>query len=149
MLRSIPPSDCEQAQEAASARVDGELSAFEAARLDAHLSVCAECQAFAASARGIAVVLRGADLEQPSRPVFIARRRRPALRMNAAAAAATIVLAAASSFAVGQLVGSERGGPSATVGTTVSARSTQRSQVLGMLRRGRLGRMSGSEVIPV
>jgi predicted anti-sigma-YlaC factor YlaD len=149
MLRTIPPTECEEAQEAASALADGELSAFETVRLDAHLRGCPECRAFATSAGALAVALRGAELEQPSRPVFAQRRRRPALRLNAVAAAATIVLAAASSFAVGQLVGSERGGPSATVGSTVSARSSQRPQVLGMLRRVRPGRMSGSEVIPV
>jgi predicted anti-sigma-YlaC factor YlaD len=149
MLRPIPPSDCDRAREAASARADGELSPFEAAALDVHLRGCDDCRAFAGSLGGLALLLRGADLEQPSTRVFTARRRRPALRLNAAAVAVAVALAAASSFAVGQLVGSERSGSSATVGSTVSARSSQGSQVLGMLRRVRLGRMSGSQVIPV
>ena len=149
MLQTIPPSDCIEAREAASARADGELSSFDAARLEAHLRGCPECRAFAGSLAGLSALLGGADLEQPSAPVFVQRRRRPALRLNAAAAAVTVALAAASSFAVGHFVGSERGGPSATVGTTVSAGPQQPSPVLGMLRRGRPGRMSGGEVIPV
>jgi predicted anti-sigma-YlaC factor YlaD len=149
MLQTIPPSDCIEAREAASARADGELSSFDAARLDVHLRGCAECRAFAGSLAGLTALLVGADLEQPSAPAFVQRRRRPVFRLNAAAAAVAIALAAASSFAVGHFVGSERGGPSATVGNTVSAGSEQRSPVLGMLRRGRPGRMSGSQVIPV
>src|SRR3954467_3363476 len=149
MLQMIPPSDCQEAREAASSRADGELSSFESLRLDAHLRGCADCRAFAGSLSGLTALLVGADLEQPRAPVFLQRSRRPVLRMNAAAAAVTIALAAASPFAVGPFVGSERGGPSATIGSTVSAGSRQRSPVLGMLRRSRPGRMSGSEVIPV
>ena len=149
MLQMIPPSECLEAREAASARADGELSSFDAVRLDAHLRGCAECRAFAGSLAGLTSLLGGADLEQPRAPVFVQRSRRPVLRMNAAAAAVTIALAAASSFAVGHYVGSERGGASATVGSTISAGSPQRTPVLGMLRRSRPGRMSGSEVIPV
>src|SRR6478752_2287491 len=149
MLQTIPPSDCIEAREAASARADGELSSFDEARIDAHLRGCADCRAFAGSLVALAALLGGADLEQPSAPVFVQRRRRPVLRLNAAAAAVMIALAAASSFAVGHFVGSERGGPSATVGSTISAGAPDRAPVLGMLRRARLGRMSGSEVIPV
>jgi|SRR3954471_1575829 len=149
MLQTIPPSDCLMAREAASAREDGELSSLDEARLDAHLRGCADCRGFAGSLAGLTSLLGGAELAQPSAPVFVQRSRRPLLRMNAAAAAVTIGVAAASSFAVGHFVGSERGGPSATVGNTVSARSREPSPVLGMLRRSRPGRMSGSEVIPV
>jgi predicted anti-sigma-YlaC factor YlaD len=149
MVQTIPPSECLNAREAASARADGELSSFDAVRLDAHLRGCPDCRAFAGSLSGLTLLLGGADLEQPSAPVFVQRSRRPLLRMNAAAAAVTIALAAASSFAVGHFVGSERGNPSATVGSTISAGSQERSPVLGMLRRARPGRMSGSQVIPV
>jgi predicted anti-sigma-YlaC factor YlaD len=149
MLQTIPPSDCLRAREAASARADAELSSLDAARLDAHLRGCADCRAFAGSLAGLTALLGGADLAQPSSPVFVQRSRRPVLRMNAAAAAVTIALAAASSFAVGHFVGSERGGASATVGSTVSAGLQARSPVLGMLRGSRLGRLSGSQVIPV
>src|SRR3954454_12993371 len=135
MLQTIPPSDCLMAREAASARADGELSSLDGARLDAHLRGCADCRAFAGSLAGLAALLGGADLERPSAPVFVQRSRRPVLRMNAAAAAVTIALAAASSFTVGHFVGSERGGPSATIGSTVSAGLQARSPVLGMLRR--------------
>jgi predicted anti-sigma-YlaC factor YlaD len=151
MLRSISPTDCDRAREAASVRADGELSAFEAAALDAHLHACADCRAFAASLGRLTSLLRGDELVRPATPVFVPRRRRPAFRLNAAAAAAAVAVAAASSFAVGHVVGS-RGGPSATgtVGTTLgAAAASDRSQVFGMLRRIRLGRMSGQQVIPV
>ena len=148
MLRSISPSECEAAREAVSARLDGELSPFEDVRLAAHLGGCGECRAFAASLAATASLLRGADLSRPAAPLFAPRRRRPALRLNAAAAAVVVAVAAASSFAVGQLVGSNAG-PSATVGRTLSVAAKPSSPVLGMLRRSRPGRMSGSEVIPV
>jgi len=51
------------ARETASARLDGEVSELEAARLDAHLSGCAECRLFAAEIGSIAVGLRAAALE--------------------------------------------------------------------------------------
>jgi predicted anti-sigma-YlaC factor YlaD len=149
MLQTIPPSDCIEAREAASARADGELSSFDAARLDAHLRGCVDCRAFAGSLAGLTALLGGADLEQPAARLFIQRRGRPVLRLNAAAAAVTIALAAASSFAVGHFVGSERGDRSATVGSTISAGPQQPSPVLGMLRRARPGRIFGSQVIPV
>jgi predicted anti-sigma-YlaC factor YlaD len=149
MLRSFSTTECEEAREAASARLDGELSPFEDARLEAHLRGCGECRAFAASLAGAASLLRGADLARPAAPLFLPRRRRPALRLSAAAAAVVVAVAAASSFAVGQLVGSNAGGPSATVGRTLSVATKQRTQMFGMLRRNRPGRMAGSEVIPV
>ena len=149
MLRTIPPTDCTRAREAASARADGELSELEAAQLDGHLRGCPECAAFAGSLDAVARRLRGAELARPSMPVFVARRRRPALRLNTAAAAVALVAAAGSAFAVGHVVGSQGGSPTATVGGTLSAETTRRSEVLGMVRRIRPGRMAANDVIAV
>jgi predicted anti-sigma-YlaC factor YlaD len=79
------------------------LSTFEAALLERHLRRCASCRAFAASAETQAQLLRGAALEQLSRPVLIPTRGRPAVARRgsllgvaggiaAAAAAAIFVL---------------------------------------------------------
>ena len=57
MLTSLPPTDCMRAREAVSARLDGELSELDALRLDAHLSACATCTAFAVDATAVATRL--------------------------------------------------------------------------------------------
>jgi predicted anti-sigma-YlaC factor YlaD len=148
MMRSIP-SDCATAREAASALADGELSELEAVQLGAHLRSCPDCEAFAASTAALAVRLRGADLEQPVLPVFVPRRRRPAFRLQTAAAAVALVAAAGSAFAVGHFVGSQTGGTATTISAKVSPDLPGRGEVLGMVRRTRLGRMAANDVIPV
>jgi predicted anti-sigma-YlaC factor YlaD len=59
------PTDCMRAREAASARLDGEASELDAARLDAHLVACPACRAYSAAIVGIAAEIRAAPLEQP------------------------------------------------------------------------------------
>ncbi|HKT44939.1 MAG TPA: zf-HC2 domain-containing protein, partial [Gaiellaceae bacterium] len=74
----MPPSECQRAREAVSARLDGELSELGSARLSAHLRACAACAAYALEVAAVATRLRMAPLEQPSVPVALpARRRRP------------------------------------------------------------------------
>jgi anti-sigma factor RsiW len=104
----IPPTDCARAREAVSARVDGELSEHEGIELDRHLRSCTACFAHAARVGSVAIALRGATLEQPSRPVFVARPpRSPVLRRRAAAAGAALLVAAGAGSAVlGVLLGS-------------------------------------------
>ena len=147
MLRPIPPTDCTLAREAASARADGELAELDAGRLEAHLLTCPECVEFTRGIGALALRMRGADLEQPDLPVFVATRRRPTLRLNTAVAAVVLALAAASSFAVGHVVGSHGGRPAATV-ATLGAVATHRGETLGMLRN-RPGRMVTNRVVPV
>ena len=72
------------------------LSTFEAALLDRHLRRCVDCRAFAADLSAHTALLRGAELEQPSRRVELPTRRagtvrRGALGMFAAGAAAAAV----------------------------------------------------------
>jgi predicted anti-sigma-YlaC factor YlaD len=146
----VPPTDCMQAREAASALLDGELSELETAQLRGHLRVCDECEDYLLETGVFTAKLRAAALEQPALPAFTARRRRPAIRLNVAAAAVTILAATGSSFAVGHLLGSGGGAPSATVGTSGSGVSLpQQNEVLGMLRRLRPGRLESGRVIPV
>ena len=107
MLSPVPNSDCDRAREGASARLDGELGQLDAARLEAHLAVCAECRAFAEQIAAATAQVRETPLEAAPAEVFVARRRsfvRP--RVATAAAAAVLVAAAAgSSFLLGQPVG--------------------------------------------
>ena len=106
MLFRVPTSDCLQAREAASARLDGELSELEAARLAAHLRDCAACSVYALELSAITESLRGAELEQPQLDLTLPRRRAlPSIRV-AAAAAAVVAVAAGSAYAVGQGLGS-------------------------------------------
>jgi predicted anti-sigma-YlaC factor YlaD len=72
------------------------LSTFEAALLDRHLRRCSSCRAFAASVACQTQLLRGAELEQPLRPVTIpARPVHPVKRGLAGAISACVVAAAA------------------------------------------------------
>jgi predicted anti-sigma-YlaC factor YlaD len=106
MLIPIPPSECVSAREAASRRLDGELSELEAARLDAHLQLCPACREFARETAAIALELRRAPLEKPAVAAFEPLRRRPAAMSRLQVAAAVLaVVAGAGSFTLGHLVG--------------------------------------------
>ena len=67
----IRPLDCERARAHASLRLDGQLSELGSARLDAHLTGCAACRAYAAGIAGVTAELRAAPLEQPLRQIVI------------------------------------------------------------------------------
>ena len=98
---------CDRTREWAALELDGELSEFERALMDAHLTRCAECRAFRADVVEIAGQLRSAALEPLSTPVALPAPRRDApFRQLQVAAAAAVVLAAAG---LGGLYGSVRG----------------------------------------
>jgi putative zinc finger protein len=139
MLNPIPPLECAQARESASAELDRELTEFDCVRLEAHLRDCAECRAYADGLAAVTATLRDTPLERPEIPVFVSRRRRiPAIA--AVAAVALVAAAAGSSFALGRVLGSSPSplpAVSAPADTTsVQADSTQQ-HLLAML--GRLG----------
>jgi predicted anti-sigma-YlaC factor YlaD len=96
--RPTPIEPCLWASQRLSLRLDGEISEFEAARLEEHLRSCAECRAFAADLEGLTRTLRGAALETPSVAFELPRRRRAGavvLRaMSATAAAAVMAISA-------------------------------------------------------
>jgi anti-sigma factor RsiW len=85
---------CERAREAASLRLDGELSEFEQALLVAHLARCEPCRSFAAELSAITMRLRTAPLERLEQPVVLPARRRFSRRPAEIAAAAALMLTA-------------------------------------------------------
>lgn len=93
---------CDRARAWTSLRSDGELSEFECALLDAHLARCVACATFADDVGSITNALRAEPLEQLSRPVDIAARRRRSYRLptTAAASAAAVVVTLAGAFAM-------------------------------------------------
>jgi predicted anti-sigma-YlaC factor YlaD len=123
MLIPVPPSDCVRAREAASRRLDGELTELECTRLDSHLRRCPACRELVGQIAVITTELRRAPLESATVTIFAPRRRRalPALRVPALAAA---VLAAAliggGSFTLGrELSGGGGGSPTLTASTPI------------------------------
>lgn len=97
---NLVPARCERSREWVSLRLDAQLSTFEAALLERHLRRCPSCRAFAARATMQTQLLRGAALEQPSRPIAIPAPARRTLRKPAAGAVlASVVAAAAAALA--------------------------------------------------
>jgi predicted anti-sigma-YlaC factor YlaD len=134
MLTPVPPTDCARAREAASARLDGELSELELAFLDSHLAACPGCSAWAADSAAFSTALRAASLEQPMRAIEFPLRR-PAYRRIAAARRAAAVSAAAAALVVAVLsvhVGS-RSLTAASSPVTVRTKLTLKDAQLGAL----------------
>ena len=94
--------ECDWARQWASIDVDGELSEFERALLDAHLAGCQSCTEFRQEIAGLTQAVRVAQAAQLTRPIEIARvRRRYGLRLAPAAAVMTVAV-----LALGSLVAS-------------------------------------------
>jgi predicted anti-sigma-YlaC factor YlaD len=85
--------DCDQLRKQISASIDGELSPFEQARVDAHLAVCGVCREYAATAAAASGLIRAAALEEPVVP-FVLPRKRLALARKVQLGAAAAALAA-------------------------------------------------------
>jgi predicted anti-sigma-YlaC factor YlaD len=118
----VYPSDCVRAREAASRRLDGELSELEVVRLDAHLRRCSACREFADHAAAIVLQLRRAPLETPTVAACVPRRRRAASMSRLQAAAAVVaVVAAGTSFALGRVAARGRTTPTPKAAVTPSA----------------------------
>ena len=87
--------DCRLAREQVSLKLDGGLSEFEQAALDAHLAGCGDCRAYAASTTDMTAQLRATPFEQPRFPVVLPHRSRvrvPLRTAQAAAAAAAVAI---------------------------------------------------------
>jgi hypothetical protein len=95
-VRLVKPltRQCERARECASLRLDGELSEFEQALLQAHLGRCEACRSFAAELEGVTTRIRTAPLETLAQPVVLPSRRRISRRPVEIAAAAALMLTA-------------------------------------------------------
>ncbi|HEY8029219.1 MAG TPA: zf-HC2 domain-containing protein [Gaiellaceae bacterium] len=89
MLLPALPRGCQQAREAASLRLDGELPELGSTRLANHLRQCEACSAYAAELEAIADRLRSAPFEHPGPQVLVrgaaAHRRIAPLVAGAAA----------------------------------------------------------------
>jgi predicted anti-sigma-YlaC factor YlaD len=96
----VRPARCDRSREAISLRLDGTLSTFEAVLLDRHLRRCGDCRAFADAVTAQTELLRAAELDEPSRHVWIPARRRPLRRAAAGALTATAAVAAAAVVAL-------------------------------------------------
>ena len=101
---AILPTECTEACQQLSLRVDSELSEFENLLLEAHLAGCADCQAFAQSVTDFTTALRTVPAEQPTVPFQLPGRhnRMQALlasSFRSAAAAAAVALVALSGLA--------------------------------------------------
>jgi len=128
MLIPVPPSDCVRAREAASRRLDCELTELESTRLDAHLRRCPACRDLVAQVAAITKELRRAPLESTTVTVFTPRRRRavPALRAQAAAAAVVaLALVGGGSFTLARVFS---GGGSPALTATVRIGNVTRSR---------------------
>jgi predicted anti-sigma-YlaC factor YlaD len=85
---------CERAREWLSLSLDGELSRFERALVDRHLSTCAECASFGAELASFTEQIRLTPLEPLEHPIAVPlRRTRRVFRPTQAAAAALAVVA--------------------------------------------------------
>jgi predicted anti-sigma-YlaC factor YlaD len=101
--------ECDDARALASAALDGELSEFERASLDAHLRTCAECASVREGMAGVTALVRVAAPEQPAAALWQRPRRRS--RRLGRVSAAVGALAAAS--AMGAVVAGSLGGTAA------------------------------------
>jgi predicted anti-sigma-YlaC factor YlaD len=112
-------SACRLAREQISLKLDGELSEFERAALDGHLSTCGDCRTYAASAAHVSAHIRTAPLEQPQFPVVLPHRSRIRVPLRTAQAAAAAAVVAVIGFSAAGIV------PSAERSVSLSAGNTQ------------------------
>ena len=100
------PSKCDQARQWLTLELDGELSSFERALFEAHVTSCSECASYAEHVRSYTTALRATALEPLAHPIALPsssrrRLRAPQVLATAAAAVAVTVGAVALSGSVG------------------------------------------------
>jgi predicted anti-sigma-YlaC factor YlaD len=92
-MGQISLHDCDHIRELSSASVDGELSELDDARVQSHLTACAACRAFAATAAQTSRLVSETPLDDLNiRIVMPSRRLALARRLQVGAAAAAIVV---------------------------------------------------------
>jgi predicted anti-sigma-YlaC factor YlaD len=98
------PSECAWAREAASARLDDELAEVDGLRLDRHLLKCLGCFAHVSAVGGIAIAIRGDELQQPTSRIFTPGTPRRRRRVGTVVAGAALAVAVGgASFGLAQL----------------------------------------------
>jgi hypothetical protein len=94
----LQPRTCERSREWASLRMDSELSELEQALLDAHLSRCSSCSAYAGAIWAATTMMRSSLQVRLSEPVSLPVRRRgfaiPVRALRAGTAAAAVIACA-------------------------------------------------------
>jgi anti-sigma factor RsiW len=103
----VRPQRCDRVREWICVGLDGELSRFERALVEAHVHGCADCAEFRSSTAGFTAALRGAPLEPLAHPITLPERRRTrlpvrSLQVAAAAAAVAVVGIGSLSNSLGQ-----------------------------------------------
>lgn len=104
----VRPHRCEYARQAASLRLDGELSEFELALLEAHLSKCADCRAFEADIAPITAAVRTTPLEPVGTPFELPRKRGGVARMRVLSAVAAVAVVAVGLGTLAESTGPDR-----------------------------------------
>jgi predicted anti-sigma-YlaC factor YlaD len=135
MTALFPRNDCDQAREAASARLDGELSELEIVRLESHLEGCESCRAVVLALAGTTTLIRETPSEAP-RPFVLPSSRRPRRRsLSLQTAVAASALLAAASFSLGRALHPRSTSPEGTASTSTAAAS---DHLLALLPETRL-----------
>jgi len=139
-VRLVNPltKQCERARECASLRLDGELSEFESALLNAHLARCEGCRAFADELGGVTTTLRDAPLETLEQPVALPTRRRISSRRPVEIAAAAALMLTSLSVA-GALRTAQSSSPSLNFGSPAVS-TVAESREFSDIRRAMLRR---------
>jgi predicted anti-sigma-YlaC factor YlaD len=91
----VRPQRCDRVREWICLGLDGELSRFERALVDAHVRGCTDCAEFRGSTAGFTTALRVAELEPLAHPISLPERRRvrlPGRSLQVAAAAAAVAV---------------------------------------------------------
>lgn len=144
-LLDLHPRNCERAREWASLRLDGELSEFERALLDAHLSRCAGCSAYTETVEEATRAIRESSLVSLRAPVSLPARRRVALPLRVyQVAGATAVMVAAVGF------GALLGAPSLRESTSASPRPAASGEAVAedtLIRGPRLAMINAAKGI--
>ena len=129
-------SDCERVRGVISASLDGEVSEVEQATADAHLAVCADCEAYAASLAATSRLLRATPLEELDFPIVLpSHRLRLARTMQLGAAAAAVAATVFLSITVGTTQNTGLSSLSASAGAGPAAYLQSPEYELRMLQR--------------
>jgi predicted anti-sigma-YlaC factor YlaD len=129
-------SDCERVRGVISACLDGEVSQVEQATADAHLAVCVDCQAYAASLAATSRLLRATPLEELDFPIVLpSHRLRLARTMQLGAAAAAVAATVFLSVTVGTTRNSGLSSLSVSVASGPAAYLQSPEYELRMLQR--------------
>jgi predicted anti-sigma-YlaC factor YlaD len=135
MPHRVPAEECARASEWVSLRLDGQLSEFEEVLLEAHLSRCPDCAAFAANVTGLTYVLRTTPLDQPAFTFEAPRRARSRTALRAVSAAAAVAVVGLSGLVSLQL-SATRSQPGVTIDQKVlGLKEQQMNELDGLAQR--------------